>query len=352
VTDPVSVTLVLFIDPKINEPAAYARYEAEKEMHDRISIFFRHCGRYPLTGVSRINLYSVFCETGNQLLSSAGRLGMVIASGIATDDNNKGLFDALIKTNQIIHVCDFENREGIFHGVHRSYKFALLCVAGNGGKRASADFAFYLGNTDELSRPERHFSLNAVDLDIVNPISHTCPTFRSSSDAELSKHIYRRVPTWISHKDTKRWPGNPKTPFNMSNDSGLFIDRAGQTYEKSVLEDNLPVYESKFIHQFNHRYAAFGAGSNDAVKDFSESELQDPNATVTTRYWMDRGTLAQRFPGRWFFVYRMITRATDERTAIACIIPERPCVPKSSFSQRTLIKPPQTLHSKLVHASF
>jgi hypothetical protein len=311
---------------RTNEPAAYARYEAAQEMHDRISIFFRNCGRYPWTGVSRINLYSVFCETGIQLLAGVGRLGMVIASGIATDDNNKELFFALINNNQIIHVWDFENSEGIFPGIHRSYKFALFCAAGNGAKQARADFAFYLRNADELSQPERHFSLNSVDLGLLNPISHTCPTFRSSQDADLSKLIYRRVPAWVSHKTNKHWPGNPKTPFNMSNDSGLFIDRAGKAQDKSVLEDCLPVYESKFIHQFNHRYATFGAGSNDAAREFTQTELQNPNTTVDARYWLDKRTLAQRYPGRWFLVYRMITHAANERTAIACVIPERPCV--------------------------
>lgn len=308
---------------KEEEPASYARYVAEKEMHDHTSVFFRFSGCYPLTGVSRINLYSVFCETGLRILAPRGRLGMVLASGIVTDDNNKSLFASLIEGGLLIHAWDFENSEGIFHGVHRSFKFLLLCAGGVQTKQQQGDFAFYLTDVADLKEPERHFTLSSVDLHLLNPVSGTCPAFRNRAEAELTKHIYRRVKAWAIHEKLADWPGSPKTPFNMSNDSGLFVEKSQMT--DIVGRTNLPLYESKFIHQFNHRFGTFSGGEGDAIADFGLRELQNPNAQVESRYWLDAAKLAERFPARWFLVWRDITCATNERTSISAIVPNYPC---------------------------
>lgn len=309
-----------------DEPITYARYEEARQMHDRLSIYFRHSGRYPLTGISRINLYSVFCETGIGLMANRGRIGMVIASGIATDDNNKLLFISLIDAKRLVHIWDFENSNAIFPGVHRSYKFSLFCAGGVGLKQTHSDLAFYLRDVSDLSDSDRHFSLTADDLQLLNPVSRTCPTFRSRQDAELSKYIYRKTPAFSLHRTDAEWPGMPKTPFNMSNDANLFHDGSECNDSSVDSEQYLSVYESKFIHQFNHRYATFGVETEDGTRGLTSIELRDPTVFVKSRYWLESSTLRARYPGRWHYVYRMIVRATDEHTSVACIIPQRPCV--------------------------
>ena len=311
---------------KEEEPASYARYVAEKEMHDHASVFFRFSGCYPLTGVSRINLYSVFCEIGLRLLAARGRLGMVLASGIVTDENNKDLFAALIESGRLIRAWDFENSQGIFPGVHRSYKFLLFCAGGPDTKIQQGDFAFYLSDVNQLSETDRHFTLTAEDLTLLNPNSRTCPSFRNKPEAEINKRIYHHVPAWALHDHLVDWPGVPKTPFNMSNDSGLFLENSGSAVSTKDLERYLPVYESKFTHQFNHRFATFSADSDEGTRELTLAELKSPTSFVVSRYWLESKILNERFPGRWFFVYRMIARATDEHTTLACIIPCRPCV--------------------------
>ena len=311
---------------KVDEPHAFARYETEKEIHDRTSVYFRFSGFFPLTGVSRINLYSVFCETALRLLATRGRFGLVLASGIVTDDNNKALFSSLIENQQLVRAWDFENSAGIFPSVHRSYKFLLLCASGREARHEEADFAFYLSTVEELSEPERHFTLTAEELRLLNPNSRTCPTFRNKREAEINKRIYRTVPAWVLHEQTQEWPGIPKTPFNMSNDSGLFINSDKLAERPDGGTTYLPVYESKFIHQFNHRFATFSSMAEEGANEITLPQLQNADVSVASRYWLESRKLNDRYPGRWFLVYRMIARATDERTAIACIIPQRPSV--------------------------
>jgi hypothetical protein len=132
---------------KISEPRYYFIYQKEQKMHDSLSNFLRESGSFPLTGVSRINLYSIFAELGIKNICAKGRLGFVIASGLVTDDNNKKMFEYLIDNKNLIQVLDFENREGIFPGVHKSYKFCLFCAGGAEVKQDFCDFAFYLNSS-------------------------------------------------------------------------------------------------------------------------------------------------------------------------------------------------------------
>ena len=292
-------------------------------MHDRTSIYFRFSGCFPMTGVSRINLYSVFCETALRLLAIRGRFGLVLASGIVTDDNNKALFSALIEEKQLVHAWDFENREGIFRDVDSRFKFLLLCACGYGAKHAN--LAFYLSSIEELSETERHFTLTAEELRLLNPNSRTCPTFRNKREAGITKSIYRNVPAWALHKAGNGWPDIPKTPFNMSNDSALFLlaDDVDEVNRRS--RTCLPLYESKFIHQFNHRYATFTTDAGAGAQELTLAQLNDASRFINSRYWLPKRLLDQRFPGRWFLVYRKITCATNGRTSLATIIPEAPC---------------------------
>lgn len=308
-----------------DNPFAFADYETAKRSHDATSDFCRFGRRYPLTGVSRINLYSVFCETGVSILSPKGRIGLVLASGIATDDNNKQLLDALIGNKRLIHTWDFENREGIFPDVDSRFKFCLFVAGGTESQNELADFAFYLTNIHQLRDEDRHFTLTAQELALLNPNTKTCPTFRNRREAEITKYIYRRNPPWERHEKTTTWPGKPKTPFNMSNDSGLFVELSQKNSPEYQDHDLVPLYESKFIHQYNHRFATFSEENQDGARQFTLNELRDPNKFVESRYWIPRSNLTERFPGRWSFAFRDITQATNERTAISTILPQVGC---------------------------
>ncbi|MEZ6073807.1 MAG: N-6 DNA methylase [Pirellulales bacterium] len=323
---------------KTEHPQLYREYQEEKQKHDHISAFFRLSGYFPLTGVSRINLYSVFAETAHRIVGVYGRFGLVLASGLLTDDNNKHYFDALISNKQLVHAWDFENSKAIFPAIHRSYKFALIGGCGAGIETSLADFAFYLSSEEELQNEWKHFSLSAEELALLNPNTKACPAFRSKSDAEVNLHIYKRIPAVDVVTSSTDWPGDIKTPFNSANDSKHFKTRrqladegaawSAELYAKVDGESWLPIYEPKFIHQFSHRFASFafdgeGPGSSETI---DVKELESPQRYVAPRNWLTASLLSERFPGEWFLVVRNITGALNERTSIAAIIPKRPCV--------------------------
>ena len=152
--------------------------------------------------------------------------------------------------------------------------------------------------------PERRFTLSLEDITLLNPNTRTCPTFRSRSDAELAKAIYRRVAVLLRKADDGRSQSH-ETPwgiqfrqglFNMTSDSHLFRTKeqleadgwelSGNVFRKCGTEC-FPLYEAKLIYHFDHRWASYGLedGKDVAVVVPSKNK-QDPGFAVLPRYWV------------------------------------------------------------------
>ena len=86
-----------------------------KRTSEATSQFARTGGRFPLTGKGDLNTYTVFAETFLQLLNSRGRAGLIVPTGIATDDSTKVFFQHIITSQRLVSLFDFENREKGLH---------------------------------------------------------------------------------------------------------------------------------------------------------------------------------------------------------------------------------------------
>ena len=126
---------------------------------------------------------------------------MIVPSGIATDDTTKVFFADLVDRLSLVSLYDFENREGVFPGVHRSYKFCLLTLSGADRPSPQAEFAFFLYRAEQLQDGERRFVLAQEDFALFNPNTRTCPIFRTLRDAEIAGKMYRRA--GVFWKETK-----------------------------------------------------------------------------------------------------------------------------------------------------
>jgi SAM-dependent methyltransferase len=320
------------------DPDLWQRYRSALRHAEAESLFLRNAGRYPLCGRGDVNTYAVFAEAMRDGLSPRGRLGMIVPTGIATDDTTKAFFADCVKTGRLASLLSFENEEFIFPAVHHAFKFCLLTLTGSSAHIADAEFFFFARRTSELTDPERRFTLSPEDLALLNPNSRTAAVFRSRRDAELTKKIYRRIPVLIRDGDPD---GNPwgiefSTMFHMTGDSHLFCGSSELERASAVLDGNvwrkgtdawLPLYEGKMVHQFSHRwgdYAMQVTGNADTqLPDIPDDRLADPTYVVQPRYWVPESevNLRLRKPARWLLGFRDITNATNERTMIATALP-------------------------------
>ncbi len=307
------------------------------------SKFVRHSNRFVLTGSGRINLYALFAEHDRAILHPRGRAGIVVPTGIATDDTTKRFFQDLVEKRVLVSYFGFKNEQHLFPlPVEHTVTFGLLTMLGPGLQSQTMEFTWFAYNTDHMSNPARRVVLTAADLMLLNPNTRTCPIFRTREDAELTKAIYRRVPVLVDERaGTNPWGVEfLQGLFNMTSDSHLFHDEPGP--------GRVPLYEAKLFHQFNHRWATYDGKD---AREATPAELANPSWTVRPRYWVDRHEVEARLAGRWerdwLIAHRRIVRATDSRTLIAALLP-RYAVPDGG----TLLLPRQTCSCTMLAAFF
>lgn len=333
------------------DPVLHAAFLAEKRKAEGVSALLRTSGRFPLGGRGDVNTYAVFAELFRSLTAPRGQAGVIVPTGIATDATTQHFFKDLVLHGSLVALYDFENAAPIFEGVHRSFKFCLLTMAGRARRAQAASFAFFLHDPAEIATKE--FALTPEEITLLNPNTGTCPVFRTRRDAEITLGIYRRVPVLIKEGDPD---GNPwgisfMTMFHMSNDSHLF-----HTYDELVadgweLEGNvfvkrdaavaavptdslslsrselnerrmLPLYEAKMIHHYDIRWATYEPDGS--TRHLTPDELTGDFEPMP-RYWVAESEVDRKLAGRSekeaFLVWRDICRPTDVRTVIATKVP-------------------------------
>ncbi len=326
------------IDQLLTEdPAIYQAFLDDRRKAEGESTLARQSGRFPLCGRGDVNTYTLFAETMREICSSYGRVGVIVPSGIATDDTTKFFFHDLVETKSLVSLYDFENTLGLFPGVHREQRFSLLTC----GRCDQAKYAFLMDSTQALTDNNRVFTLTSDEIALLNPNTHTCPIFRTKRDAEITKAIYRRVPVLIREAQSGQSEVNPwgvkfGTMFHMSNDSRLFRSRKQLEAEHFVLKGNefhrgtelyVPLYEGKLTNQFDHRGCTFAdVKPSDLMKGNPRSlvfeEQLDPQFLTMPQYWVPALDVVNAANSTTFILsYHRVANPNNERTSIFTIIP-------------------------------
>lgn len=298
---------------EISQPAIFAGYQEDKRRFEASNEFDRSSGRFDLTARGKVNTYALFAELFATLAGPRGRAGVIVPTGIATDATTAPFFAALIDGRRLASLVDFENREGIFPAVHRSFKFSLLTV---GREVARADFAFFLTQPGQLAEAERRFTLLPADIARINPNTKTAPVFRARADAELTAKIYANSSLLI-HINNKI----ENSPFDVlviqnfySSSNQVDLELFARFKDHAGDNDLVPVLRGADIFQFDHRFAA-PEGIKHTAGEWLGGGRFVPQTDVSRRL-MEKG-----WTRGWLMGWRDICRSTDERTVIATILP-------------------------------
>nr|EDZ37963.1 MAG: superfamily II DNA/RNA helicase [Leptospirillum sp. Group II '5-way CG'] len=324
---------------KSEDPFLWNKYLLDKRSLEASSIFFHNSSRYQLVCSGKMNLYALFSETVLKILHLKGFAGIVVPTGIATDDTAKDFFDHLIQNDRLVSLYDFENREGLFPAVHSKQRISLFTMGRN---TKPPDFLFFATNTDHLQDERRRYSLSGKEIRLFNPNTGTTPTFRTRVDAELTRKIYEKAGVFIREDDEHGNPWGVKFRqglFNMTSDSGHFqtysdLIGSGATFTGMTAQlPNgllyLPLYEAKMVHYYDHRWATYDEAGKE-TREVTDLEKANAEFQVRPRYWVPEKEVDERIQRvtdsfgkkrEWLLGWRDIARSTDERTVIAGVIP-------------------------------
>ncbi len=251
-----------------------------------------------------INFYKLFLERCYHLLRQGGECGIVIPSGIYTDLGTKQLREMLFSQTQITGLFCFENRQAIFEGVHRSFKFVVLTFE-KGGSTASFPVRFMRHEVTELANFPAPDDIR-LDVELIrklSPDSLSIMEFKQPIDIAIAQKMLQ-FPL-LGETIEGKWNLKLTREFDMTNDSHLF--------KTEPAPGRLPLYEGKMIHQFTHRWGQ---------PKYWLDEIDVRNKLIKNGEADTGQILAYQM---YKLGFRDIARNTDQRTAIITMLPKGVC---------------------------
>ena len=233
-----------------------------------------------------LNLYKLFVERVYKILNTNGYCGMIVPSGLHTDAGTKGLRELIFDQGVVKELISFENKEGIFPSIHRSFKFDSIIYQKTG--QTSIFLAAFMQSKVDIN----DFSVLYLDwnqLKIFSPCSWSIIEFKTVKDIDITKKMFRYPP--LSKDIPNSWKFRLIRELDVTINSNLF-NQENKGYR---------VYEGKMIEQFNNHFA-------------------DP------RYWIADNNIPERLSKKYGLlepklVFRSIAASTNRRTMIATILP-------------------------------
>lgn len=321
---------------QVEQPHLFALFQQESRFQRGIAQLFSSTGRFPFCARGRMNTYPIFAELKRALLAPHGRLGCILPSGIATDDTTKEFFQHVVEHQSLVSFYDFENSKPLFEGVHRSFKLSLVTLSGRASPAIhGASFLFFGRDVSDIGDRDRCFILTSSDIRLLNPNTMTCPIFRARTDADLTKHVYFRLPIIESESLLNEWQPTIRRVLNETDDSSHFrtyqvLHADGFTRDAAGDFSNgnrhyVRLLEAKMFWQHDHRYASYSTGNEEECVPCGDAEHRNPLFAAVPRHWFPADVLAQFFDSHvvpsWFLSYRRITNVTNERTIVVSILP-------------------------------
>lgn len=185
-----------------------------------------HCFRYQ--GSGKAYTFKLFVELCHALLAEHGRIGLVVPSGIYSDDGCDALRTMLLNHCKWEWVFSFTNTQktgGRIFDIHPSYKFNPIVIE-KGGETKSIRAAFMRRDLAEWETGEV-FATEYTREQILrfSPASRALLEIQSTRDLEVLTNIYADS-VLLSDRSPGGWGVHfSQGDFNMTSDSKLFPHR-------------------------------------------------------------------------------------------------------------------------------
>ncbi len=292
------------------------RNDVCKEYSMMTAINYRH-SKIKDSIAGELNTYALFTELAYNMLSPNGVLALVVKSTLVTAPVNQKLWKKFLDDKAVSSVFLFENKKKIF-AIDSRERF-IVFIAEN-RKSKSFDFAAGLTRPEELKR-SCTIALNAEDLRRINPFTGTIPNVSDNGEIRFLKEAHN---SFALFSDVY-----PDCHFGRL----IHLTAHAANISRKQSKDNVPIYEGKFIEQYDARYATFH-GMSDAKKYANKASAQnnEPDKMGVrpwpeSRFFVDQSLwhkYLRQYGEKYSLCWRSLTSPTNRRTMLAMIVPTCP----------------------------
>lgn len=175
-------------------------------------------------GSADLNLYKMFLEVSHALLNPAGRMGLIVPSGLYSDYGTAPLRTLFLKRCRWEWLFGIENRTKVFP-IHRSYKFNPVVVQ-KGGSTKAIRTAFMCRDLDEWDQAEAvAIPYARTQVEQFSPKTRTLLEILSRRDLDILKKVYANG-VLLGDDGPDGWGVRYTCEFHMTDDSKLFPPRS------------------------------------------------------------------------------------------------------------------------------
>ncbi len=288
------------------------------------SAYLKEPSSYSALGGGDINTYKLFLEQCFILLKNGGRMGIVVPSGLYTDQGAQQLRELFFNHSRVEFLLCFSNERFIFKNVHHAFKFVAFSTF-KGGKTDKFKACFLIDPRVAVSSSLLDLKLQSIEKNSLempyqairkfSPDTLSVMEFKSQRDINVSATIYGDCPL-LRDKLDETWNVKLNREFDTSTDSMLF---------KEVVND-CPLYEGKVIWIYDNCFSPVKYWLTE--KDVRKREIQ--------KKWKELSK-CNKEPEIFDYMcfrcgFRRIAASTNERTCLSTIIPPMAICPDTTVT--------------------
>jgi len=265
--------------------------------------------------IGELNTYTLFAELATNLLSPNGLSVLILKGSIISSPNLSKLFRHFIDLQIIREIYLFSNTNKIFN-IDSRERFCVVYFSYSEEK--TFEVSVGLSNVYELLSAEKI----TIDPDIlyeINPLTGLMPNITSKDELFFLLDTHKRLPIF-KHVFTDCHFGRL---VHLTLHS-TFIDKVHTNH-------NIPIYEGKFIDQYDGRFSTFAGvpenrryANKASAKKIKPSEIKP---IPESRYFIHKDfweTISKNYKEPFSLYWRSLTSSTNSRTMIATILPHIP----------------------------
>jgi len=283
--------------------------------------------RFERQGRGKLFTYRLFLERAYQLLRPGGRMGVVVPASLWFDRDAEPLRELLLQECSWEWLFGFENRELIFD-IDSRYRFGVV-IATKGESTSKVRVAFGCTKlTDWSGARPTHTRYDRAELRRLSPRAGTFVEVGGRRDLDVLSRMHARGAPMLEQLAWRQGD------FNMTSDRDRFVRReraeaegyaadADGVWRAAGRPDLIALRQGAMIYDLDANAGAHDRGVGHKTRwrpPTSVDELR-PLYLVDAAAW--RRDAASRAPAR--VALRALSNATNERTAIACLLPDVPC---------------------------
>lgn len=291
--------------------------------------------KHPLLKVSlvgELNTYAMFAELASRLTEKDGFAAIIAKSALVTSTCYSSCFRHFVNQGSLSEVFLFDNREKLFQ-IDSREKF---CVLFFGGEHAGGIKVHYGLTKQEQILSSVPINVTSEELELINPETGLLPNVADSKEFSFLLRTHRSLSVFAKEF--------PKCHFGRLVHLTAHAEHISTKSEKT----QVPIYEGKFIEQYDNRFSTFAGMSADERYQAKASARRQPGDSFVApkpapecRYFIDKKfweSFLDRYDQPYSLCWRSLTSPTNQRTMIASIIPSMPTCQSVQLLQTTPVE--------------